>query len=57
MMSEALKPCPFCGGAAVLCKPAFGRPYVACMNNFCPGPKETESEAIAAWNRRVEATP
>lgn len=53
MTETEFLPCPFCGGPAVLCKPFAGRPYVACENNFCSGPKETEADAIAAWNRRT----
>lgn len=52
-MSGELKPCPFCGGDAVLVLPPYSRPYVACLDNFCTGPQETREKAIAAWNRRV----
>jgi hypothetical protein len=48
-----LLPCPFCGGPANLCEPPFGRPYVACLENFCSGPKERAEDALAAWNRRT----
>jgi Lar family restriction alleviation protein len=52
-MTEALKPCPHCGGQAELIRPASGsRPYVMCTANFCTAPKDTEAKAIAAWNRR-----
>jgi Lar family restriction alleviation protein len=52
-MAEELKPCPFCGGDAMLITPPFSRPYVACLDNFCSGPKETPDKAVAAWNRRA----
>jgi Lar family restriction alleviation protein len=56
---EKLKPCPFCGGEAVL---AWKVPrkrilyWVVC--NGCParideGGKWSELEAIAIWNTRV----
>jgi Lar family restriction alleviation protein len=59
-----LKPCPFCGGKATL-RSDFGykegcqTAWVRCtcgadgpISDSCAG--ETETEAIAAWNRRVE---
>ncbi len=48
-----LKPCPFCGGPAVLVQPVLGRLYVACEILFCSGPKKTPQDAIAAWNCRA----
>ena len=52
-MSEDLKPCPFCGGDAMLVTPAKGNPYICCEEKFCTGPKASEAEAIAAWNTRA----
>jgi ssDNA-binding Zn-finger/Zn-ribbon topoisomerase 1 len=57
MTAPDLKPCPHCGGPAVLITPALGgRPYVCCSDNYCTGPQATAEKAAAAWNRRcVEA--
>jgi len=53
-MSE-LKPCPFCGGRAVLNKDYLGHFYISCdkceiKTDSCVDP----NIPIAAWNRRVE---
>lgn len=55
-----LKPCPFCGCAAVINHRDFiGTWIVECSNNDCPASYmignsyETEEKAIDAWNRRV----
>lgn len=55
-----LKPCPFCGGEAVLVKTnqSFANAYsVCCSDKFCRGrafkPVRAEHIAIEAWNRRV----
>jgi Lar family restriction alleviation protein len=59
--SDALKPCPFCGGKAniadntgpKLCTSAHA--YVFCLKRGCPGrgdEQETVDEAVAAWNNR-----
>ena len=48
---EELKPCPFCGGTAILYD--AGIPYVRC--DTCGTQTtayQTPDEAIAAWNRR-----
>lgn len=64
-MSEKFKPCPFCGGKAVInviephrhiiCKmPVYtGGAFIECME--CGGAisGETETEATEKWNRRM----
>lgn len=55
---EALKPCPFCGGAANIMGSGYGNNTV--WSAFCDGEKAcnaaiqhlSEAAAIAAWNRR-----
>ena len=60
-MNEELKPCPFCGGEAGVCiddKDLENLRYgVMCLNPDCAiwGWFEFEDEAIASWNRRVQA--
>ena len=62
---ERLAPCPFCGGEAELdnaAEPQFARrPTVTCKNENCFGYMPSayyarDAEAIAAWNRRSDAT-
>ena len=61
-MTEKLKPCPFCGGEAeisVCIPPSHGSQVtfeVWCSNENCVSRKIflTRSEAIEAWNRRVQ---
>jgi len=58
-MSEKLRPCPFCGGCAVLLdEPQNGNwPWwnVVCKNCYLSHyGANTEAEAIAAWNRRAD---
>lgn len=56
-MSE-LKPCPFCGGSAVLLPHRFSDGFVCCgiVCRVCSARTShfyaTEKEAIEAWNRR-----
>ena len=59
-MPDKLKPCPFCGGEAKLVYTSGNepRPMVTC--NDCEAVmhskvivKQTGSEVIAAWNKRV----
>ena len=57
-MSDKLKPCPFCGGHAIIdgCDDTLW--IVICKEcNASIGYKETEQEAIEAWNSRVETSP
>ena len=59
---EKIKPCPFCGGNAVLIKHPYATyfPYYVRCNNFAncaivgvaTCSCKTPEEAIAAWNRR-----
>jgi hypothetical protein len=71
-VSDELKPCPFCGDEAELCVrlPRFpgypdGIAYTAsCKGSIdpdCCGSNyfdyKTKEWAVAAWNRRVGATP
>lgn len=57
MMSNKLKPCPFCGGEAII-DSFVGVGWIVICNkcDASIGYKETEQEAIDAWNRRVEPT-
>ena len=54
-MNDELKPCPFCGGEAIIdgCDETLW--IVICKEcNASIGYKETEQEAIDAWNRCVQ---
>ena len=59
-MSDELKPCPFCGGKAIIIYWDGSKTYsVGCVNTFvCHGGTHTskayrtEQEAAQAWNRR-----
>ena len=56
-MNDSLKPCPFCGGHAIIdgCDDTLW--IVICKEcNASIGYKETEQEAIEEWNRRVQPT-
>lgn len=56
-MSNELKPCPFCGGEAVLCENT-DYAYVYCKE--CGSQTDeshgTAGAAVAAWNTRAERT-
>lgn len=56
-MNDELKPCPFCGGHAIIdgCDDTL---WIVVCNacNASIGYKETKEEAIEAWNIRVEPT-
>lgn len=56
-MNIELKPCPFCGGEAVVdgCDDALW--VVICKKCYIETSlQSTEQDAIDAWNRRVEST-
>lgn len=59
-MSVELKPCPFCGGKAILKKNRYSSGYyVTCLSHKCSMivatcQRETKEEAAEAWNRRAE---
>jgi len=43
-----LKPCPFCGGTAMLKHPGFANSHVVCYDNNC-----AEAISVEVWNRRA----
>lgn len=54
-MSDKLKPCPFCGGRAVLSGCEDWQWTVNCIEcDSMIGDYETEREAIENWNLRIE---
>lgn len=56
-MSIELKPCPFCGGEAILAETNEDEVFVECCNCYAhSGIYYCEKEAIEAWNSRVEPT-
>src|SRR3954466_12705046 len=52
---EALKPCPFCGGAAHVSNSRSRYFMATCSNCACHFAENfgTEADAIAAWNNRT----
>lgn len=58
-MSNELKPCPFCGGEAQYSEESrFHISWVYCSNcGAASGYRNTEAEAIAAWNTRADEAP
>lgn len=54
MMSEELKPCPFCGGTAYIHELSDRLYIVMCDCGASSGIEGTEKEAAAAWNRRAD---
>lgn len=56
-MNDKLKPCPFCGGKAIIdgCDETLW--ITICKKcNASIDYKETKQDAIDAWNRRIEPT-
>lgn len=54
-MNERLKPCPFCGGVAIIYKSKMGDYRVECYSCFAHTFFEDSKEKAAdEWNRRVE---
>lgn len=57
-----LKPCPFCGEAAMVVKTHKGAFAVGCNNSHCRGDwviskcAKDENVAVEAWNTRAELT-
>ena len=62
-MTETLKPCPFCGGEAVLCKDDRNSSSVVCASCGVAVPffprlpenfgKHRDIQAVSAWNMRT----
>lgn len=52
---EKLKPCPFCGGENIfIMDDMCGLNWASCSSCLTDGPvKNTEKEAVMAWNKRV----
>lgn len=54
---ENLKPCPFCGGEALVRRTMEEEMMIECDNSQClirpRTPWVSEEEAIESWNRRV----
>jgi Lar family restriction alleviation protein len=57
-IKEALEPCPFCGGEAILLKDhkCLGY-YVTCKSCFVASATKTKSVAIELWNTRATLQP
>ena len=56
-MSKKLKKCPFCGGddVGIIRRDEYGNYAVRCWDCGATGePCDYESDAIEAWNTRVE---
>lgn len=56
-MTNELKPCPFCGGDAILCE-NFDYAYVYCKDCGCQTDESraTANEAVDDWNTRAAVT-
>ena len=57
-MIDKLKPCPFCGGKAILSADKHYNIYSVWCDECCAGTSNygEEKEAIDAWNSRVQPT-
>lgn len=56
-MRNELKPCPFCGFQHPATIESGGRAYVECpLCGAGTSSRETEEDAMAAWNTRAERT-
>ena len=55
MNEPKLKPCPFCGGEAIvnLLLGKYCITCTGCMGGIFPASWQTREEAIEAWNRRA----
>lgn len=54
-MSKDLKPCPFCGGVAMISKDMIGDYRVECYHCFAHTfYEDSEEKAIEEWNRRAD---
>lgn len=54
MMSEELKPCPFCGSYDVVVDEAYASGYARCCGCGAEGRMcDSYGEAVSAWNRRT----
>ena len=54
MMSDKLKPCPFCGGEAYIEIICNGLVEVRCKECDASVPAKYKSKAIVRWNRRAD---
>lgn len=53
-MTDALKPCPFCGSDDVEASDMEGKHYVVCYDCALEGPfHKSRAAVIAAWNTRA----
>ena len=53
-MTDALKPCPFCGSDDVEALDMEGKHYVVCYDCALEGPfHKSRAAVIAAWNTRA----
>ncbi len=60
-MSKDLKPCPFCGGEAVIRETRFSNNYTIgctakyrCLMHFQDTSYSSKDEMISLWNQRIK---